>query len=100
MYSRTKALFEDFVKSFSKADRVLILPIYFAREDKDESISSELLSSAICKIEGRDDFAVAFSDFKGAETVVESLKLGKNDVFVTMGAGEAYKVADKIFKFN
>ena len=100
LYSRTKALFEDFVKSFSKADRVLILPIYFAREDKDESISSELLSSAICKIEGRDDFAVAFSDFKGAETVVESLKLGKNDVFVTMGAGEAYKVADKIFKFN
>src|SRR3989338_7434687 len=47
LYSRTKALFNDFAKSFSGADNVLLLPIFFARENKDDSISSEKLASAI-----------------------------------------------------
>jgi UDP-N-acetylmuramate--alanine ligase len=98
LYSRTKALFDDFSQSFGLADRVLILPIYFAREDKDESISSELLANAICKVENREGFAQAFATFEEAERVVAGLNLGKNDIFVTMGAGEAYKVAEKIFK--
>jgi len=37
LYSRTKALFEDFTKSFKEADKTLLLPIYFAREEKDSS---------------------------------------------------------------
>ena len=39
----------------------------------------------------------AFSSFELAENFVKSLNLGPNDVFVTMGAGEAYKVAEKVF---
>ncbi len=94
LYSRTKALFDDFVKSFKGADQVLLLPIYFAREDKDESVSSEKLAQAIT-LAG--DKAQAYPDFKSAEEAVLALKLGSEDVFVTMGAGEAYKVADKIW---
>jgi len=100
LYSRTKALFEDFAKSFKQADRVLLLPIYFAREDKDESISSEKLANAICAdfLKGeREAFVQAFSDFASAERFVSDLKLGGEDVFVSMGAGEAYKVAEKVF---
>jgi UDP-N-acetylmuramate--alanine ligase len=96
LYSRTKALFDDFVKSFNKADQVLLLPIYFAREDKDESISSEKLAEAIA-LTGDNPTAQAFSSFELAENFVKGLKLGANDIFVTMGAGEAYKVADKVF---
>lgn len=95
LYSRTKVLFDDFAKSFNEADQVLLLPIYFAREVKDESISSDKLAEAIgingVKVE-------SFQDFLTAEACVRALDLGKNDIFVTMGAGEAYKVADKIFK--
>ncbi|MEI8174641.1 MAG: Mur ligase family protein [bacterium] len=99
LYSRTKALFDDFVTSFEGADQVLLLPIYFARESKDESISSEKLAKAINQIMNKEgDEAKAFSDFEIAEIFVKSLKLGKKDVFITMGAGEAYKVADKVFK--
>jgi UDP-N-acetylmuramate--alanine ligase len=94
LYSRTKALFNDFAKSFTEADEVLLLPIYFAREDKDESISSEKLADAISSA---GDKAQAFGSFELAEDFVKTLNLGKNDVFVTMGAGEAYKVADKVF---
>jgi len=94
LYSRTKALFDDFAESFKEADKVLLLPIYFAREAKDESISSEKLAEAICK-NGVD--AQAFLDFESAERAVLALNLGSADVFATMGAGEAYKVADKVF---
>lgn len=95
LYSRTKAFFDDFSNSFSDAGQVLLLPIYFAREDKDESVSSEKLALAINKI-GQE--AKAFSSFEEAETFIKGLNLGSNDVFVTMGAGEAYKVADKVFE--
>ncbi len=96
LYSRTKALFDDFAKCFDGADQVLLLPIYFAREVKDESISSEKLAEAI-KINMKNQDVQAFLDFELAENFVKSLNLGPNDVFVTMGAGEAYKVADKVF---
>lgn len=95
LFSRTKALFGDFSKSFKGADRVLLLPIYFAREAQDESISSALLSEAITE---NGEQALAFADFGEAESYVSGLNLGPNDVFVTMGAGEAYKVADQVFR--
>jgi UDP-N-acetylmuramate--alanine ligase len=97
LYSRTKALFDDFAKSFKGVDKVLILPIYFAREDKDESISSEKLANAITKT---GENAEAFSSFELAENYVKGLNLGSKDVFVTMGAGEAYKVVDKVFNLT
>ena len=94
LYSRTKALFDDFAKSFKEADQVLLLPIYFAREEKDESISSEKLAEAIVKTGVS---ARAFLNFELAENFVKTMNLDEKDVFVTMGAGEAYKVADKVF---
>src|SRR3989339_2058190 len=95
LYSRTKALFNDFARCFKGADNIYLLPIFFARENKDESISSEKLASAI-SLAG--EKAKAFSDFSGAEDFIKKLNLRKNDVFVTMGAGEASKVADNLFK--
>jgi UDP-N-acetylmuramate--alanine ligase len=97
LYSRTKALFDDFAKSFKLADQVLLLPIYFAREDKDESVSSEKLAEAIALVVGNPQVQ-AFSSFEQAENFIKTLNLGEKDIFVTMGAGEAYKVADKVLK--
>ncbi len=97
LYSRTKALFGDFTKSFKGADNIFLLPIFFAREAKDESVSSEKLASAII-LTG--DKAKAFPDFESAENFIKDLNLGKNDVFVTMGAGEAYKIADNVFNLT
>ena len=97
LYSRTKALFNDFAKSFNGADKTILLPIYFAREKPDESISSGILAEAICK---NGDKAIAFTDFELAENYVKTLNLGEKDIFVTMGAGEAYKVAEKVFNLT
>ena len=97
LYTRTKALFDDFAKCFRGADKIVLLPIYFAREAKDESISSGLLAEAVCK---NGEKAIAFTDFELAEEYLKGQTFGKDDIFVTMGAGEAYQVADKIFKFS
>ncbi|OGI82237.1 hypothetical protein A3I95_03610 [Candidatus Nomurabacteria bacterium RIFCSPLOWO2_02_FULL_44_12] len=94
LYSRTRALFDDFAKSFKGADRIFLLPIYFAREDPDPEVSSNRLAEAIIK---NGEEAQSFPDFESAERAVLTLNLGPNDVLVTMGAGEAYKVADKVF---
>ena len=97
LYSRTKALFGDFAKCFKGADKVILLPIYFAREAKDESVSSGKLAEAICENGTK---AIAFTDFELAESYLSGEMFGENDVLVTMGAGEAYKVADKIFDLS
>jgi len=97
LYSRTKALFDDFAKSFGQADKIFLLPIYFAREDEDESVSSDKLAEAI---RGEGGKVEAFPDFESAEDAVRCLNLGPDDVFVTMGAGEAFKVADKVFDLS
>ncbi|MBI3305909.1 UDP-N-acetylmuramate--L-alanine ligase [Candidatus Nomurabacteria bacterium] len=91
LYSRTKALFDDFAKSFKDADQIFLLPIFFAREAKDESVSSEKLAVAI------GGSAKSFPDSKSAEHFLKTLPLGRNDVFVTMGAGEASKIIDDVF---
>jgi UDP-N-acetylmuramate--alanine ligase len=95
LYSRTKALFDEFVTCFDDADNIFLLPIYFARENPDPEVSSEKLALAIRKHGGE---VMAFNSFIEAEKEVEKMKLSPKDVFVTMGAGEAYKVAEKVFK--
>jgi UDP-N-acetylmuramate--alanine ligase len=95
LYSRTKAFFDDFVKSFDNADQVYFLPIYFAREAPDPSVSSEKLAIAL-KSRGKDATSGSFEEII---THFKGVSLGENDVFVTMGAGEAYKIADETLKF-
>ena len=95
LYSRTKALFNDFAKCFKGADKIILLPIYFAREEPDPSISSGKLAEAICLAGEK---AIAFTDFELAESYLEDLNLGEKDVLVTMGAGMAYEVGDKLLK--
>ncbi len=95
LYSRTKALFDEFTTAFNEADAVYFLPIYFAREAPDPTVSSEILADAVAKnVPG----AKAFASFEEAEEFFKNAGLGENDVFVTMGAGEAYKIGDVLLK--
>ena len=95
LFSRTKAFFKEFSEAFDEADNVFILPIYFARESNDESISSQKLSEAIRLHRGE---SIAFLDFEEAENWLRKMVFGPNDVFVTMGAGEANKIIGKVFQ--
>ncbi len=93
LYSRTKAFFSEFATAFNEADAVYLLPIYFAREVPDPTVSSEKLAAAVAEhVPG----AKAFSSFEEAEQFIAQAGLREGDILVTMGAGEAYKVGDNL----
>ncbi|MBI2028505.1 MAG: UDP-N-acetylmuramate--L-alanine ligase [Candidatus Levybacteria bacterium] len=91
-YSRTKSLFEQFSKSFTDAD-ILILTNIFAslREKKDPEMSSELLANEARKYNKEVYFKPALSD---VVKYVNSKKYGKDTIIITMGAGDVYKISE------
>jgi UDP-N-acetylmuramate--alanine ligase len=91
LFSRTKALLDDFAMSFNEADEVVVLPIYKAREEDDGTVSSQILSD---KITGPTSHA--FATFDEAEIYLKKQTLDSKTVLVTMGAGEAFKIGDSL----
>lgn len=91
LYSRTRDLLDGFAHAFTDADRVLIAPIYAAREVDDGSVSSEVLAERI-RATGTD--AQALASFDAIEQALAVA--GPGDVIMTMGAGDIYKVAERL----
>ena len=91
LYSRTKDLLDGFAVAFSDADKVFIAPIYAAREVDDGSISSEILAE---RIRATGTEATALDSFDAIEHALG--EAGPDDVIMTMGAGDIYKVSDAL----
>ena len=94
LYSRTKALFDKFAGAFIDADLTMVAPIYFAREEKDESINSEMLVDAIKKNGSKAVFLENFEEM--LDYIKENTKEG--DIVLTIGAGDIYKVGEMLIK--
>lgn len=94
LYSRTRDLMEDFARAFKDADDVLLAPIYPAREEPIEGVTSEVLAA---KISATGTPAVAVASLDDVEKVLRTkITAYQNPIVVTMGAGDIYKVADKL----
>ncbi len=92
LFSRTKLLLNDFAVAFKDADKVLLAPIYPAREAFDPTISSEILADKI-----KNKKAISFNSFDEIEKYVrENLK--KDEVFMTIGAGDVYKIGENLLE--
>ena len=85
-YSRTRALFDDFVDALSVADRVIVADIYAAREIDALGVTPELLAK---KIAG----GSACHGFEAIARLLQS-ELKKGDIAVVMGAGDIWHVFD------
>ncbi len=92
LFSRTKALFDDFVQSFAGADRVILLPIYFAREKHDDSISSQQLGDEISQYHPKVFVARSY------DHVLEYLSTTETTdaIILTLGAGTVYQIGEKL----
>lgn len=88
-YSRTHELFEDFAAALAKANRVLMTPIYAAREENVSGVSAENLSEAI--MEKGTDSTFFYTLDAAALEVKETVS--SDDVVLVMGAGDITKVA-------
>jgi UDP-N-acetylmuramate--alanine ligase len=89
LYSRTKSFFNEFAEALSGADEVVLLPIYAAREAPDPSVSSHKLAEAVRK-QGTPAMVAENLD-RAAQVLNER---GQDTFILTLGAGDAYKLAD------
>src|SRR5205085_2099411 len=91
LYSRTRDFAREFGHSLRRADVALVAPIYAAREKPIEGISARMIAEAADGIE--------FLDRSNAEIVNElRRRLEPNDVFITMGAGDVYEIAEALVR--
>ena len=74
---------------------MMILALEFSSSRRSVALACDgtLLAEAVAKnVSG----AKAFATFEEAEKALENAHLGEGDVLVTMGAGQAYKVGDRL----
>jgi UDP-N-acetylmuramate--alanine ligase len=90
-YTRTRALFDDFARSFYQADVLLVLPIYAASEQPIEGVDSRRLCESI-RAHGHKD--VRFVEDGNAAVAALTEVVTADDVVLTLGAGNVYQVGE------
>ena len=96
-YTRTKALFKEFLTAFRDADHLIVTDIYAASEEPIPGVTSKALCEEICRA-GHPN-AIHFADF---DAVLNHLmKIARpTDIILTQGAGSVWKVGDAFLKAN
>lgn len=95
-YTRTRALFNEFTGAFEDADKIILAEIYAAREKNIHKISSKELVAEIKKLyPGKEVYY--FKEFDEIASFVLN-NAQKDDLVITMGAGDIYKVAELILE--
>ena len=89
-YTRTRALFDDFVRELKKADLVVLTEIYAAREQNNAGISSMELAE---KIPG-----CVFCDTLPQVTQCLRQIAQEGDVIITVGAGDIFRAGEALFE--
>ena len=87
-YTRTKALFSDFVRELKKADVLVLAEIYAARERNTVGISSQDLAE---KIPG-----AIYCETLPQVTQTLSELIQDGDVVLTVGAGDIYRAGEAL----
>ena len=89
-YTRTKALFDDFVRELKRADQVVLAEIYAARERNTVGISSADLAE---KIPGS-----VFCETLPEVTAWIRDNAQEGDIVLTIGAGDIYRAGEALLK--
>lgn len=93
-YSRTKEFLNEFANSFGEVDELILLPIFKSQRDTESDIisSNEFADAFRKKVEN----VYMAKSIEDASSYIEGLQNYDNEVVVTIGAGEVYKVGYKL----
>ena len=92
-FTRTKALLHEFAQSFDNTDKAIIIDIYGSAREQQGGVSSADLVNLINKyFPGKAEYIPTINE--ATEYCRE--KLGQYDVLITMGAGDVWKVGEKL----
>lgn len=89
LYSRTRDFADGFAESLSLADRTLLIPIYPAREEPIEGVSSEMLL---------DRMTIADKRIVAKEELVDVVAALDCDLFISFGAGDIGLLSEEFAK--
>jgi len=99
-FTRTLALFDDFKKSFSDADELIIIDIYGSARETQGGTSSKELIKAI-KLWNKEQkihqVIIYQKDLAEVETYLRE-HLKTNDLLLLMGAGDIFRVGQRLLK--
>ena len=87
-YSRTAALFDDFVEQLRRPDVLLLAEIFAAREKNTIGISSAALAKEV-------ENASFYPSFGELENALRALAR-PGDIILTVGAGDVYKIGEHL----
>ena len=90
-YTRTMALLDRFADCFAGVAELVLLPIYSAGEKPIPGVTADVLAERVTKRGGTHVQRVA--DHAAAVTAVHGLLTDK-DLFLTIGAGDVYRVGE------
>lgn len=92
-YSRTKALFKEFLTAFHRADVLVMTDIYAASEEPMEGISTKCLLAEIVRHGQKHTLHIP-----EVETMAEEVlgMVQENDLVLTLGAGNIVRVGEKL----
>ena len=92
-YGRVKHLADEFSKSFSQSDVLIVAPIYAANEAPIDGVTAEKLAKAIAA-NGHNNITYISSKDEIVNHVINIVQ--PNDIVITMGAGDIWKVGHKL----
>ena len=92
-YTRTQALFDEFLTAFYQADHLLVMDIYPAGEEPIEGVEAKSLAEGIA---GHGHKAVHYC--AGRDAAVEHLMevVRPGDMVITLGAGNVWQVGEEL----
>jgi UDP-N-acetylmuramate--alanine ligase len=94
-FTRTKALFEDFLTCFNDADLLYVMEIYPASEKPIPGISGEALAAGI---HSRGHKRVNYLPDKNTTSAQVAADLRPGDMLITLGAGDVTRLGPEILE--
>jgi UDP-N-acetylmuramate--alanine ligase len=92
-YSRTRALFEEFLTAFYQAEHLVVMDVYAAGEEPIPGVESKALAAGIAEHGHKDVHYIAERD-----AVVDHLRsvVRPGDIVITLGAGNVWQVGEQL----
>ena len=95
LYSRTRDFYKEFAEALSDSDVVFITDVYPAREKPIKEISGALISNELKKLNHKNVYYV--QDKSNLPNEIKNI-FKANDMLITIGAGDIWKVGNLIIK--
>ncbi|MGQ9819334.1 MAG: UDP-N-acetylmuramate--L-alanine ligase [Candidatus Kapaibacteriales bacterium] len=94
-YSRTQAFLNEFASSFDDSDILIVTDIYPAREKPIQGVTGKLIADSTVEMGHKN--VIYEEELDKIPSIVKEIAK-ENDIIITIGAGNVWKVANKLLE--